>query len=160
MTELRKVREEAVITQKQAAELLGVSLRSYITYENDPGKEGSLKYRYMLGRLQEIYRLDEEHGLLDVERIRETVTAVCARYPVDYGVLFGSYAKGNASESSDVDLILATDLTGLEFFEMVEELRENLHKKVDVLNTKQIVQNEELICSVLRDGIRLFRCGE
>lgn len=43
MTGLKELRSTAALTQKQAAELIGVSLRSYKTYENDITKENSIK---------------------------------------------------------------------------------------------------------------------
>ncbi len=39
MTELKSCRLEKKLTQAEAAERLGVSLRSYITYENDETKK-------------------------------------------------------------------------------------------------------------------------
>ena len=71
--------------------------------------------------------------------------------------LFGSYAKGKATEVSDVDLLISTETTGLRFFEMTERLRKGLHKKVDVLDLKQLVNNEALIREVLREGVRIYR---
>ena len=70
--------------------------------------------------------------------------------------LLGSYAKDTANESSDIDLLISTELTGLEFFGMVEELREALHKKVDVLNVSQLKDNIELTKEILKDGIKIY----
>lgn len=55
------------------------------------------------------------------------------KYPVDYCCLFGSYAGGKATERSDVDLFIFTELTGLKYFGLIEELRENLRKRVDLV---------------------------
>ena len=41
---LRDLRIEKALTQKQVAELVNISLRSYITYENDETKIGTIKY--------------------------------------------------------------------------------------------------------------------
>ena len=75
---------------------------------------------------------------------------------MDFCYLFGSYAKDTANESSDIDLLISTELTGLEFFGMVEELREALHKKVDVLNVSQLKDNIELTKEILKDGIKIY----
>ena len=71
-------------------------------------------------------------------------------------ILFGSYAKGTAKETSDVDLIVSNELRGLKFFGMVEDLRENLHKKVDVLDVGQLENNLKLLNEVLMDGIKIY----
>ena len=44
MGELKKMRTEKKMTQQQVADLVGISLRSYKSYENDEKKQGSLKY--------------------------------------------------------------------------------------------------------------------
>ena len=41
MGELKELRNEKKLTQQQVADLVGVSLRSYISYENDERKEGT-----------------------------------------------------------------------------------------------------------------------
>ena len=70
--------------------------------------------------------------------------------------LFGSYAKGRATERSDVDLLVFTETTGLRFFELVEVLRESLKKKVDVLDQSQLKGNDVLVSEILKDGIKIY----
>jgi predicted nucleotidyltransferase len=77
-------------------------------------------------------------------------------YHVEFCYLFGSYAKGKATEKSDVDLLVSTETTGLTFFEMTERLRESLHKKVDLLDLKQLINNENLLREVLKEGIKIY----
>ena len=71
MGELKKMRTEKKMTQQQVADLVGISLRSYKSYENDEKKQGSLKYKYILEKLSEINPIDEEHGIIDIEYITE-----------------------------------------------------------------------------------------
>ena len=47
MGELKSLRIERKLTQNQAADILGVSLRSYKSYENDEKKADSIKYKYL-----------------------------------------------------------------------------------------------------------------
>ena len=156
MTELRKIRNEKKLTQQEAADLMGVSLRSYVSYENDVVKEESAKYRFMLHELQNINPLDEEHGILSLDEIKDICGKVFSEYDVEYCYLFGSYAKGKAVGTSDVDLLIATSVTGLKYYELVETLREALHKKVDLLDLKQVLNNEVLLNEVLKVGIRIY----
>ena len=64
MSTLKELRIAKGLTQEEASVLLGVSLRSYKTYENDEGKIGTIKYNYMLEKLEKHIPLDEEHGVL------------------------------------------------------------------------------------------------
>ncbi len=156
MTELKSCRLEKKLTQAEAAERLGVSLRSYITYENDETKKESTKYRFLLQELRSIKPLDEEHGLLTIDTIREICSKILSEYSVEFCYLFGSYAKGKAADTSDVDLLVSTKTTGLRYYELAERLREALHKKVDLLEMKQLLNNENLLREVLKEGIRIY----
>ena len=156
MTALKEMRISKQITQQEAARRLGISLRSYIMYENDATKENTIKYRFLMQELQKINAVDEEHGILTTEQIRMCCKEILDAYQVEYCYLFGSYAKGKATEQSDVDLLISTKEKGLRFYEIAERLRESLHKKVDLLDVKQLVNNETLIHEMLKDGIKVY----
>ena len=156
MSAIKELRTEKKLTQQQAAEILGISLRSYKSYENDEDKVGTLKYNYILEKLSAINPIDEEHGVLDLGYIKEKCDIVFSEYPVHYCILFGSYAKGKAVGTSDVDLLVSSDVKGLKFYGMVEKLRNVLHKKVDVLSLEQLKDNLELTNEILRYGVRIY----
>ena len=156
MSVIKTLRTEKKLTQQQAAEILGISLRSFKSYENDADKVGSLKYNYIIERLNAINPIDEEHGILDLKTIEEKCKEVLSEYPVHYCILFGSYSKGKAVETSDVDLLISSEVKGLKFYGMVEKLRTALHKKVDVLSLEQLKDNLELTDEILKNGIRIY----
>ena len=156
MTALKEMRISKQITQQEAARRLGISLRSYIMYENGATKENTIKYRFLMQELQKINAVDEEHGILTTEQIRMCCKEILDAYQVEYCYLFGSYAKGKATEQSDVDLLISTKEKGLRFYEIAERLRESLHKKVDLLDVKQLVNNETLIDEMLKEGIKIY----
>lgn len=156
MTELKQLRISKNLTQQMAAERMGISLRSYVSYENDKDKTNSIKYKFMLKELENINLIDEEHGILSIDDITKACQKVFAEYKVDYCILFGSYAKGKATEASDIDLLISTEITGLKFFGLAEQLREELHKKVDLLDRRQLANNAELLDDVLKEGIRIY----
>ena len=153
---LREIRKSKGITQQTAAEFVGVPLRTYSNYENDPTKQENLKYKYMIEKLLSYGYVDEENGVLTVDEIREACVSVLVEYPVEYCYLFGSYAKGKATPTSDVDLLVCTTVSGLHFYELVEALREKLKKKVDLLDQKQLLNNFALTNEILKDGIKIY----
>lgn len=153
---LKEIRTSKNLTQKKAAELCGIPLRTYVRYELEDTKEGSLKYKYIVSTLNDYGYIDEEHGVLTFETIVKIVDEIFAKYDVEYCYLFGSYAKGKANDKSDVDLFISTTLTGIRFFGLVEELRTALHKKVDLLTLNQLNNNNELINEIFKDGIKIY----
>jgi len=153
---LRETRLQAHLTQAQAAEILGVSLRSYKTYENDAAKVRTFKYQYMTERLARETLVDESHGILTPEGIEAACSEVFARYPVTWCYLFGSYAKGKATEQSDVDLAVSDGVEGIRFYGMVEALKTSLHKNVDVITPEQLSKNPQLLNEVMQDGVKIY----
>ena len=61
---LRELRKNKGITQKQAADFVGMPLRTYSNYENDVKKQSSIKYKYILEKLYSYGYIDEENGIL------------------------------------------------------------------------------------------------
>ena len=160
MNGLKELRIRKKLTQREAADRLGISLRSYVSYENEERKAGTLKYRFLMQELEQLDPLDEEHGILTLTDIKTGCAEVFAGYRVEFCMLFGSYAKGTAAESSDVDLLIAADEEGLRYYELAERLRETLHKKIDLLDIKQLTGNEALVREVLKEGIRIYEQPE
>ena len=153
---LKELRQSKNLTQLQVANMLKISLRSYKQYENEKEKQGTFKYNYIYDELSKYGFVDEEHGILSIDDIKRIVSQVLSQHEVEYCYLFGSYARGEANEKSDVDLIVATEITGMEFFGLCERLREALHKKVDLLDLAQLNNNQQLLYEVLKDGVKIY----
>ncbi|MDD6710445.1 MAG: nucleotidyltransferase domain-containing protein [Ruminococcus sp.] len=153
---LKELRKQKNLTQVRCAEYLGIPIRTYQNYENDIKKQNSFKYLYMMQKLEQYGLIDESHGILTVEKIKEICTEIFSSYNVDYCYFFGSYAKGKATENSDIDLLVCTEITGIAFYDLVEILREKLNKKVDILNLQQLSENLDLVNEILKDGIKIY----
>ncbi|MBE5951281.1 MAG: helix-turn-helix domain-containing protein [Lachnospiraceae bacterium] len=156
MGKLKDLRLEKKLTQQQVADLIGISIRSYKSYENEEEKGNTIKYRYIVEQLEKINFIDEEHGILTIQDIKERCSEVFAKHDVNFCYLFGSYAKGKATPVSDVDLLVSANVKGLKFYGLVEEIRMVLHKKVDVLDMNQLQDNIELTGEILKDGIKIY----
>ena len=156
MSTLKTLRISKKLTQKESSAIVGVSLRSYKDYENEESKVGTLKYNYMLQLLEKYIELDEEHGVLTIEDIKSGCRGVLEQYEVKYCILFGSYSKGVATELSDVDLLISTEITGIRFFGIAERLRKKLRKKIDLLEVRQLSNNQQLLDDILKDGIKVY----
>lgn len=70
---------------------------------------------------------------LDQDKI-ESLKHFFADKPVKRAYLFGSFARGDANDKSDVDILVELDYSqkiGLKFLSMQIALEELLHRKVD-----------------------------
>ena len=90
--------------------------------------------------------------------IRNLITPVLELYHVKSAYVFGSYARGEANETSDVDLFVVFDNDEITLFEvggLLEALKEVLQMNVDLLTdgnklTKRFQKN------LLRDMIHIY----
>ena len=75
-----------------------------------------------------------------VEQIREIVAPVAKKHGVERMFLFGSYARGDATADSDIDLRI--DASGIsDFFALgglYADLEEKLGKSLDIVKTKNM----------------------
>ena len=75
--------------------------------------------------------------------IREILSLHKDRLFKKYGVtqlaIFGSYARNEQAEKSDVDILVDFEKTvGIEFIDLADELENILHTKVDLVSRKGI----------------------
>ena len=154
--DLKEIRLKLNITQLEAAKFLQVSLSSYKSYENEDDKKRTIKYNYLCNELEKYNFIDEENGVLTIDEIKVRVQEVLSKYDVNFCYLFGSYAKNKANGKSDIDLLIDTEVTGLDFYGLVEELRVTLKKRIDLLKVNQLTDNQELLINVLKYGIKIY----
>ena len=75
--------------------------------------------------------------ILTHEQIKQIVTSYFKAKPVKKVWLFGSYARGEADEVSDVDILVDIDYRpgiALEYISWNEELSKKLNKKIDIIS--------------------------
>ncbi len=153
---IKEIRKQHKLTQKQAAAIVGIPYRTFLRYEDNESYVNTYKYKKILEDLSEALRIDETKGILTINQIREILIPLLGKYNITYCYLFGSYAREKAKETSDVDLLVNTDTTGLEFFKLVEEIRVALHKKVDLLRLKDLTPTNPIVIEILKEGVRLI----
>ena len=153
---LKDLRKKKKISQKAASELIGIPYRTYCRYEEESKYVGSYKYKKIYQDLFDATKVDEEHGILSLEDIKELLIPLLNKSNINYCYLFGSYARGMAKETSDVDLLVDTDINGIDFFMLVERIRTTLGKKVDLLRLSDIQDRNPIALEILKEGIRII----
>ena len=88
---------------------------------------------------EKIYTLDE---------IKAIAHPIAARYNIAALYLFGSYARGTATESSDIDLLVdttGTKLTSLfSLGKLYCDLEDALGKEIDLITVSALTQREQM----------------
>lgn len=95
-------------------------------------------------------------AILKVEDIRAMVVPLLEKYDMRSASLFGSYARNEADENSDIDLLLEGNpgFRPLNVFGVAEDLFRLSGKRVDVFEISELDEGE-FRDRVLREAIRL-----
>ena len=74
-----------------------------------------------------------------IEILRAKRPQLEKRYPISELAVFGSYARGDYNEASDIDILVDfNDRIGIGFISLAHELEDLFHKKVDLVSRKGI----------------------
>lgn len=97
--------------------------------------------------------MDAEYS---VQELKAALDPVFQAYGVRSAVLFGSYAKGCADRSSDVDILVDSGLRGLRFFGLLESVSSALRVPVDLLDVTQIEPDSRIDLEIQNSGVRIY----
>jgi len=74
------------------------------------------------------------------------------KYPIKSLAIFGSYARNEQSEHSDVDILVEFhDKIGIEFIDLAEELEKAVGLKVDLVSRKGV--RDKYYAEIVKDLI-------
>ena len=156
---LKETRLKFNLSQIDAANIVGVPVRTFRRYEIDDNYGSNFKRSKFIELLNDECELTEEKGLLSIEQIKKELTLLFDNQykgAVEFCYLFGSYAKGYATEKSDVDLCISSSLTGVRVAGLAEAIRGVLHKKIDLIRFDTLKDNLELINEIMKDGVKIY----
>ena len=96
--------------------------------------------------------------MLSIDEIKSYILPVVEKYPIEKVILFGSYARGDASSTSDVDLIV--DSRGLlhnrKIFALGGELLGVLPVRVDVYDILEIASPSLMLDNIQKEGVIIY----
>ena len=85
---LKELRKFNNLTQIECAKYLGIPRRTYQNYESDETRVNSLKYKYMIQKLEKYNYIDESSGILTIELIKKTCYKIFSNRNIDFCYLF------------------------------------------------------------------------
>ena len=103
--------------------------------------------------------LNEERCLPSIAFIKRICRQVfIEEYPeIKCAYLYGSYARDEATEKSDIDILVVLDRPmGLRFYEIAGRLEKLLYKAVDVKSYECLLGNASMLKDILVEGIKIY----
>ena len=95
--------------------------------------------------------------VLSFTEIEDVIRTLLRQYRAEYALLFGSYARGEATPDSDLDVVVfGGELFALtDIFSFAEDLHRIFKKKVDVFEIRELNNGTDFYNSVMREGVKI-----
>ena len=95
--------------------------------------------------------------IFTITDIKALVKPIAEKYNVDEIYLFGSYARNEANQNSDLDFLVfgGRNFKLTMIFSLAEELRAILNKKVDVFEINEINRDSEFYKTIMKERLRV-----
>lgn len=92
-----------------------------------------------------------------IEDIRTKAIPIAIRYGVDALSLFGSYARGEADEKSDLDFLIQKGrMKGLlSYCGMIADLEDTFHCHIDLV-IKNAIKDKQFLEEIGKDEVKLY----
>ena len=94
-------------------------------------------------------------SIYERENIRRIVKPIAEKNRIQNVYMFGSYARGEATYSSDLDFLVygGEQFKRTMIFAFAEELRKALEKNVDVFEINEINENSDFYHTIMREMV-------
>lgn len=91
-----------------------------------------------------------------ISEIKNKTIPIAKAYGIGRMSLFGSYARGEAKDDSDVDLYIERGKLKslLQYFAFVDELENVLDCHVDVVTTG--IEDKQFLSAIMQEGVLLY----
>ena len=91
------------------------------------------------------------------KQVQDAIKVLLRRYGAESAVLFGSYARGEQTDSSDIDVVVfgGKNFKKSNIFAFAEELRQMTGKDVDAFEICEVDPQTPFYHSVMEEGINI-----
>ena len=104
------------------------------------------------------YYSDKKYQFIyNIEDIKKIVKPIFDEYEVNRVLLFGSYARNEASLISDIDLcIIDPKIKSLKLFSLKGDLQKSLSKDIDIFQISSIEIDSPIYKNIFSEGITIY----
>lgn len=90
--------------------------------------------------------------------IKARLLPIFSEYPIEKAILFGSYAKGNPTKLSDIDIVIDSKgkIRGIDFFGVLEDIVGIFDVPVDLIEASQVIDGSRVQHEINETGIIIY----
>ena len=96
--------------------------------------------------------------IYSIDELNNLIRPILNKYRAEKALLFGSYARNEATPDSDIDLMVigGQEFDPTDIFCIADELYDNSNKNVDVYEQREINADSEFYKTILREGVQIL----
>ena len=96
--------------------------------------------------------------IYSINDIKKLLNDVLRDTGVKKATLFGSYAKNTPTANSDIDILLDSNgkIKGLKFFAIIDMIKEQFDKDVDVIEKSEIEKGSNIEKEIEKTGVVVY----
>ena len=96
--------------------------------------------------------------MITLHQISDMLTHIFEKQGINRVTVFGSYARGDATHTSDIDMVIDSNgkLKGIMFFVASDEISKALPIKSDIYEQREILKNSALYDDISREGVVIY----
>lgn len=139
------------VTKNGVSDLVLMSSKAYDKLTNKKVsiiEDNDVFYEYIHQR--------DNKPLYSIYEIKKVLKPIFDKHKVKKAILFGSYVKGTADTRSDIDLVVETNLSGMDFYGLLGEVSDKLRFPVDLIEKKEIKKNSKFEKEVKETGVTIY----
>ena len=93
-----------------------------------------------------------------IAEIKQILKQILENMPVYNVTLFGSYAKNEATEESDLDFVIDTreTLMGFKLYSFITKIEEIFQKQVDAFEKSEIIEDSKIDKEIKETGVVVY----
>lgn len=93
--------------------------------------------------------------IFTINEVKNLVKPIAEKYKVDEIYLFGSYARGEANASSDLDFLVfgGKNFKRTMIFALAEDFREVFKKEVDVFEINEVDEDSDFYQIIMKERL-------
>ncbi len=95
-------------------------------------------------------------AVINTSYVANVLYPIFEQHNVKKAILFGSVAKGTAVQTSDVDILVDSNLKGLHFIGLLEDIKKAVNTEVDLLDVSHIEKGSTVEKEIKKTGVVIY----
>ena len=103
-------------------------------------------------------RISISEKIYTIDEIKQILEEILKEQPVYKVILFGSYAKKQATKNSDIDFVIDThsQLKGFALLKLICIIEEKFQKQIDGFERYEIINNSSIDKEIKQTGVVVY----